>query len=324
MGDRVVPGLRARAARAVWPGRQHRRAARAAVAARFGNRWRRQRQRLAGLARLSRQTGCRLPRRPALQRSRHADQCGDARARRRTGPRQPRRRPDCERHVGLPAEAGGTDRLHLLPARSAGGGRPAEDRHVPQTCWSRKPRRPRRPCFRWEWRRRAWLAKSTQWPNSGVLFSSLGAMPRLGHGRRAFRDMKDVDVEPSPDMTRAAIGSDQRALVTHQTKSWLAEPSSAMTNEGPVRLSILLCWRLWAWSRRPPAMTEEAHSAGPGSQPLTAEQGAALYGLSLADRGRGFARSAIPGRLRQSRQTPSGNPSVLAVRRAWAGLSRHS
>jgi hypothetical protein len=43
--------------------------------------------------------------------------------------------------------------------------------------------------------------------------SFLGAMPPLGPGRHVFRGMQDVDAGPSPDMTRAAIGSSQRALV---------------------------------------------------------------------------------------------------------------
>ena len=43
--------------------------------------------------------------------------------------------------------------------------------------------------------------------------SFLGAMPPLGHGRHVFRGMQDVDAGPSPDMTRAAIGSSRWALV---------------------------------------------------------------------------------------------------------------
>jgi hypothetical protein len=41
----------------------------------------------------------------------------------------------------------------------------------------------------------------------------LGAMPPLGPGRHVFHGMKDVDVEPSPDMTRVASGSSRWALV---------------------------------------------------------------------------------------------------------------
>jgi hypothetical protein len=65
------------------------------------------------------------------------------------------------------------------------------------------------------------LASGNVGRNSGTITtwgtgcgSFLAVKPRLGHGLHVFRGMKDVDVGPSPDMTKAAIGPSQWASVS--------------------------------------------------------------------------------------------------------------
>ena len=162
MGDRVFPVCAPDLLRQL--GRRHHRWLLALPLLHDSRRTGRQRQRLAGLARPSRQARCRLPRRPAVQRGQYADQCGCARARCRIGPRQPRRRPDASGALVCPLElVAPTAYTYYLLGLAEAGERPRSP--CSATCWSRKPPRPRRSCLSLGVAAPRLVGDFTPWPN---------------------------------------------------------------------------------------------------------------------------------------------------------------